>query len=64
MAEWKREVRELARGFCIPREIIANVIKRVEAECLKREVPSFYKGNRNSFLYDNAQRKIRDLILA
>lgn len=64
MAEWKRDIRELARGFCIPREVISSVIKRVERENSKREMPSFYKGNRNNFLYDNAQREIRDLILA
>ena len=64
MAEWKKEIRELAKGFCVPKEIISQVIKRTEKEHSKREMPSFYKGNRNDFLYDNAKREIRSLILA
>lgn len=64
MAEWKREIRELAKGFCISREVVINVIKRVERENSKREMPDFYKGNRNDFLYDNAHREIKNLIYA
>lgn len=64
MAEWKREIRELAKGFCIPKETIKSVIKRVERGCIEREMPSFYKGNRNDFLYDNARREIMKEILA
>lgn len=64
MAEWKREIRELAKGFCVPKEIISQVIKKTEKEHSKREMPSFYNGNRNDFLYDNARREIRSLIIA
>ena len=64
MAEWKREIRELAKGFCISKETIRSLIKRVEREHLEREMPSFYKGNRNNFLYDNAQREIMNIVLA
>lgn len=64
MAEWKREIRELAKGFCVPKEIISQVIKRTEKEHSCREMPTFYKGNRNNFLYDNAQREIMEIVLA
>ena len=64
MAEWKREIRELAKGFCIPRETIKSVIKKVENKSSEREMPSFYKGNRNNFLYDNARREIMSIVLA
>ena len=64
MAEWKRDIRELAKGFCIPKDVISQIIRKTEREHSRREMPAFYKGNRNNFLYDNAQREIRDLILA
>lgn len=64
MAEWKREIRELAKGFCVPKEVISQVIKKTEKEHSKREMPAFYNGNRNDFLYDNARREIRSLIIA
>ncbi len=64
MAEWKKEIRELGRGFCIPREIVARIIKKIEADNSKRDMPEFYNGNRNDFLYDNAQREIRSIIFA
>lgn len=64
MAEWKKEIRELAKGFCIPKETIKLVVKRVEREHSEREMPTFYKGNRNNFLYDIARREIIKRALA
>lgn len=64
MAEWKREIRELAKGFCIPKETIKQIVHNTEKNNKEREMPDFYKGNRNDFLYDCAQREIRKLILA
>lgn len=64
MAEWKKDIRELAKGFCVPKEVISEIIKRTEREHSKRDMPSFYRGNRNNFLYDNAQRAIRNIIFA
>lgn len=64
MAEWKREIRELAKGFCIPRDVVIGVIKRVEKVNSKRVMPDYYKGNRNEFLYDNAYREIKNIIYA
>lgn len=64
MAEWKKEIRELAKGFCISKETIKLVIKSVERTCIKKRMPSYYKGNRNEFLYDNARREIMTKVLA
>ena len=64
MAEWKKEIRELAKGFCISKETIKMVVKRVERENSEREMPNFYKGNRNNFLYDIARREIIKRALA
>ena len=64
MAEWKVEIRRLASDFCIPRMEILRIFKKVEQVYAQREMPEFYKGNRNNFLYDKAQREIMDLIYA
>ena len=63
MAEWKKEIRELAKGFCISKETIKLVIKTVERNCMERAMPSYYKGDRNEFLYDNARREIMRNVL-
>ena len=64
MAEWKKEIRRLARDFNITREEILNIFKRVESLYEQREMPECYKGNRNDFLYDKAQREIMDKVFA
>lgn len=64
MAEWKKEIRRLARDFCISRLEIQRIFYKVEEVYSKREVPPYYKGNKNEFLYDKAQREIMDRIYA
>ena len=64
MAEWKKEARRLARDFYISKYEIQRIFKRVEELYAQREMPEFYKGNRNEFLYDKAQREIMNRIYA
>ena len=58
MAEWKKEIRRLAKGFLLSKYEIQRIFYRVEKLYSQREMPSFYKGNRNEFLYDKAQSEI------
>ncbi len=64
MAEWKKEIARLASDFYITREDVLSVLRRVENNYSKKSIPSFYKGNRDEFLYDKAQREIMNLIYA
>ena len=58
MAEWKKEIRRLAKDLCFSKGEIQRIFRRVEYLYSQREMPSYYKGNRNEFLYDKAQREI------
>ena len=64
MAEWKKEIRRLAMDFCITRTETLKILKAVERAYGNKEVPSHYKGKRDEFLYDKAQREIKNLIYA
>ena len=64
MAEWKKEIRRLASDFYISRTDMLSVFRKVEELYAQRETPSYYKGNRNEFLYDKARREIMDIIYA
>ena len=66
MAEWKLEIKELAKGFCLSQVIANRIIKRVEStyEQREREIPNFYKGNRDEYLYDKAQSEIMSIVFA
>ena len=66
MAEWKKEIKELARGFCLSQVIVNRLIKRFENmyEQREREIPDFYKGNREEFLYDKVQSEIMNIVFA
>lgn len=69
MAQWKKDIRNLSRDFCIKdaiykrimgeTEILANEIKRGHAT-----VPSYYKGDGDKYLYDKAYQKLRPYIFA
>ena len=58
MAEWKKEARRLAKDFCLSKLEIKMIFARVERLYATKEMPSYYKGNRNEFLYDKAQTEI------
>lgn len=64
MAEWKKEVRRLGKDFYLSKYEIQRIFRRVEELYGQREMPSYYKGNRNEFLYDKAQREMMNLIYA
>ena len=64
MAEWKREARRLARDFNLTKLEIQRIFTRVENLYSQSTMPIFYKGNRNEFLYDKAQKEIMRKIYA
>ena len=64
MAEWKKEIRRLAKDFCLSKGEIQRIFWRVEELYVQREIPSCYKGNRNDFLYDKAQREVMKRVFA
>ena len=64
MAGWKKAIKDLARDFCISQVTVNRILKRVENVYKEREIPSYYKGNRNAFFYDKAQREMMNLICA
>ena len=64
MAEWKKEARRLARDFYLSKYEIRMIFARVEELYATKEMPSYYKGNRNEFLYDKAQKAIMSKIYA
>lgn len=64
MADWKKEIRRLASDFYMSRYEILSVFRKVEQLYGEREMPSFYKGNRNEYLYDQAQREMMGRVYA
>ena len=66
MAEWKLEIKKLAEDFYISQVVVNRILKRVESiyEQKKIEMPSFYKGNQDEYLYDKAQREIMKIAFA
>ena len=64
MAEWKKEARRLAKDFCISKYETQRIFRRVEGLYSQREIPKYYEGNRNEFLYDKAQREIMNIAFA
>ena len=68
MAEWKLEIKRLAEDFCISQVAVNRILKKIEGVYgqgkREREIPKYYKGNLNEFLYDKAQREIMSLIYA
>ena len=64
MAEWKKEIRKLARDFYISREEILKIFRAIESAYGNTQVPSYYKGNRDEFLYDKAQKEVMSRVFA
>lgn len=64
MAEWKKEIRRLAKDFYISKYEIQRIFRTVESLYLNTELPAFYKGNRNEFLYDKAQKEVMNRVYA
>lgn len=64
MAEWKKEIRRLAKDFYISREETLKIFRVVESAYGKSKIPSFYKGNRDEFLYDKAHTEVMNRVYA
>lgn len=54
----------MASDFYISRTEVLKIFRSVESTYGKTEMPSFYKGNRNEFLYDKAQKEIMSRVYA
>ncbi len=64
MAEWKLNIKTLAEDFCMSQVKVNRMIKRIESIYAQREIPVWYKGNRDEFLYDKAQREMMNILYA
>ena len=64
MSEWKIEIKSLAKDFCVPQVKVNQMLKAIENNYKQREMPSYYKGNRDEYLYDTAQRELMTLVYA
>ena len=64
MPEWKKEIKQIANDFCISQIKVNRILKKVEKECSQANMPKFYNGDKDEFLYDRAQREIMNIIYA
>lgn len=64
MAEWKKDIKSLAKGFNISKAMVKFIIDKVEDTYSQREMGSYRKGNRNDYLYDKARTEIMRLVMA
>ena len=64
MAEWKKEIRRLASDFYIARTDVLAIFRSVERTYGQANIPSYYKGNRNEFLYDKAHTEVMKRVYA
>lgn len=64
MAEWKLSIKMLAEDFCLSQIKVNKILKQIEEKYAKSKIPEYYKGKRDEFLYDKAQREIKNLIYA
>lgn len=64
MAEWKKDIRRIAKEFYLSKYEIRRIYQKVEELYGQREIPSFYKGNRNEFLYDKAHTEMMRKVFA
>lgn len=62
MAEWKLNIKSLADGFCISQIKVNRMLKKIENLYEKSVIPGYYKGNRDEYLYDKAQKEIMSMI--
>lgn len=62
MAEWKLSIKSLAEDFCMSQVKVNRMIKKIENIYAQREIPVWYKGNRDEFLYDKAQREMMNIL--
>ena len=64
MAEWKKDARRLAKDFYLSKFEIQRIFRKVEELYKNSELPKYYRGNRNEFLYDKAQKEIMNRVFA
>lgn len=62
MPEWKKEIKRIAEDFCTSQVKINKILKYVEEEYSQRSIPNYYKGNKDEYLYDVAQKEMMKLI--
>ena len=57
---WRVKIRKLCKEFCIPNMVTESIIMNTN-KCVNN-APEFYKGNENNYLYDVAQRYMKNYI--
>ena len=58
MAQWKKRVARLGLDFKVKRYDILSILRETEKRYATREMPKWYKGNREDYLYDHARTEI------
>lgn len=63
---WETKIKALADDFCLSQIKVNKVLKQIKNtyEQREREIPSFYNGSQDEFLYDKAQKEIMNLLYA
>ena len=61
MPNWAKDIKEIAKSFKISRFIYKPIIEEV-ATLSTENMPLYYKGNKNDYLYDMAYRKLKKWI--
>lgn len=64
MPEWKIEIKKVAEDFCLSQVKVNRILKRIENTYQEKQIPNFYKGNKDEFLYDKAHTEIMNLVFA
>ena len=58
MAQWKTKAARIAFDFRLKRYDILSILRETERRYATREMPSWYKGSREDYLYDHARTEI------
>lgn len=61
MSEWKKQIRKICRDFYLPKETYNKIVKETEKN--KREMPRFYNGDKDKYMYDVAYSQAKSYIM-
>lgn len=60
--QWKNEICNIAKAFCVSPFTCRAIIQAVEGISTDN-MPAYYKGNKNAYLYDAAYRKLKKYLI-
>lgn len=64
MPNWKLEIKALAKDFYVSQVKVNRMMRSVEKECEERKIPEYYHGDKEQYLYDNAQKRLMKMVFA